>query len=398
MLALCLAAVFALTATTLVVASPALAGGCNQECKELKEKEKQEAKELKEKEREKAKQEAKEQKEKEKREAKELKEKEYRETHPCPGKNQVQYTGEYGKYCETEEEHAEWQSFVNCPLHEPPVGEGEEETTACTWGRSAYSESAKELALTSYENATEVNEIIAHYQEQYGPKHSEFHAGNITVPLKLPITLRGGIEDTEVSQAFQWVGARGAETIEAVAQKGPSLTHAVDVAMLSQSEKERYEYFVENKVTSTSVTVELAGPATGLYLNEGNLLKGEGEAFGFPIKVKLSNPFLGDECYVGSNADPIQIKMSTGESGALHGKVGEVTSNETGEILNIVAGTLVDNTYEAPGVEGCGVNGGADAAINAALGLPSPAGQNTAVIFGELRQTSAEVLEEHGFS
>jgi hypothetical protein len=48
-LALCLVAVFATSATTLAVASPALAGEkCNQECKELKEKEKQEAKEQKE--------------------------------------------------------------------------------------------------------------------------------------------------------------------------------------------------------------------------------------------------------------------------------------------------------------------------------------------------------------
>ena len=64
MVVLCLVAVFALSATTLVVASPASAS-CNTECKEQKEKEKQEAKEQKEKE----KAEAKAQKEKEKAEA-----------------------------------------------------------------------------------------------------------------------------------------------------------------------------------------------------------------------------------------------------------------------------------------------------------------------------------------
>ena len=53
MAVLCLVAVFALSATTLVVASPASAS-CNTECKEQKEKEKQEAKEQKEKEKEKA--------------------------------------------------------------------------------------------------------------------------------------------------------------------------------------------------------------------------------------------------------------------------------------------------------------------------------------------------------
>ena len=54
-LVLCLVAAFAMSGTTLVVASPALAGGkCNQECKEKKEKEKQEAKEKQEKEKEEA--------------------------------------------------------------------------------------------------------------------------------------------------------------------------------------------------------------------------------------------------------------------------------------------------------------------------------------------------------
>jgi hypothetical protein len=48
MLGLCLAAVFAMTATTLAVASPALAAKCNEECKQQKEKEKEEAKRAKE--------------------------------------------------------------------------------------------------------------------------------------------------------------------------------------------------------------------------------------------------------------------------------------------------------------------------------------------------------------
>ena len=37
MLGLCLVAVFAMSATTLVVASPALAGKCNEECQAQKE-------------------------------------------------------------------------------------------------------------------------------------------------------------------------------------------------------------------------------------------------------------------------------------------------------------------------------------------------------------------------
>ena len=62
-------------------------------------------------------------------------------------------------------------------------------------------------------------------------------------------------------------------------------------------------------------------------------------------------------------------------------------------IITIFTDTLVSNTFATPGVDGCGVEGGADEAIDSALGPPSPAGQNVAVINGTLKAASAEGVE-----
>ena len=43
----------------------------------------------------------------------------------------------------------------------------------------------------------------------------------------------------------------------------------------------------------------------------------------------------------------------------------------------------------------CGKEGGANAAIDAKVGLPSPAGHNTVVLEGELSQAGAARIEEH---
>ncbi len=289
--------------------------------------------------------------------------------------------------CETEQEHAEFYGFAYCPFHEPPVSSEYDETQACVWGESSAKEEWPSKTTKERWEATEGRKA---------PEiPSEFRAGNVTVLLKNPITLLGGFEESYTG-ALQWIGARGAPTIEPVAQAAAPLTKDVDVAKLSASERNRYDYYTKiAKQTKVTATVELAGPATAIVLNENNLLEQTGTAFGFPVKVKLSNPFLGESCYVGSNEHPVVTEFSTGTSGELRGKAAsQLVSNREGTILTVETDTLVSNDFAVPGVEGCGEGGAADEAVDAALELPSPAGKNIAVINGTLRQAGAPTAEE----
>jgi len=290
--------------------------------------------------------------------------------------------------CETTKEHEQFQSFTYCPFHEPPVSPEFSETQGCDWALSSYGEKWSSAAAK------------ATWEETFGrsapDQGSEFTAGNITVPLRNPIILLGGFEENENTGEAAWLGARGAPTIEPVAQAGPPLTKAIDKEKLSPAELERYDYYVQDtRHTKTTVTIELAGPATAIKLNAANLVDEVGTAFSFPVKVKLGNAFLGETCYVGSNEHPIVVEYTTGTAGTLRGKAGPITGGgKNGFILTIPTSTLVSNTFETPGAEGCGISGGADEALDAALGFPSPAGHNSSVLNGALRQAGATLVEE----
>ena len=220
-----------------------------------------------------------------------------------------------------------------------------------------------------------------------------------------PIDLNLGFHEKEVEPEVEEIF--GAEydnlTMTKAAQEIPGgLTAEVEPALLSPTELARYERIVGEGKTKVTATVELAGPAHSIYLDESAFLLEENvEALGLPTQVKLSNPFLGSACYVGSNTNPIVIHTTAGTTSPpegiepIKGRVGEIKVNKEGNIITFIGARLVDNTFPVPGVSNCGKNGGADAAIDAKSGLPAPAGHNTVILEGELSQAGAGRVEEH---
>jgi len=281
-----------------------------------------------------------------------------------------------------EREQAEFLAFANCPFGASPELD-------CSWASSTYKE--------MWPSKKRKEEWETQRERKAEELPSQFTAGNVTVPLRSTITLRGGIGLTEEEGTTKetWFGAEGAATIEPVPQAARPLTKDVNTALLSPTELNRYNYYTKvSKETKVTATVELAGPASAIQVSVINLLEETGTAFAFPVKLKLSNPFFGSSCYVGSNSSPIVVEFTTGTSGSLRGKNGSALEGAPNGIITVYTDTLVNATFASPGVEGCGVGGGADAAINAALGLPSPSGDNASVLNGTLKLASAEDAKE----
>ncbi len=227
---------------------------------------------------------------------------------------------------------------------------------------------------------------------------SEFKAGNIKVQLETPIVLQGGLRTVEEGPhagESQFLAPVGVEALAPVKQKAPSLEEVVNPAELSAKELKRYERDVAAGRTKGFVAIELAGSVEQVYLDTSNLLEENGPTLTLPVKVRLINPFVGNDCYVGSDADPIEITLTTGQSGALRGNAGTITTIEEGDILLVEENSLVNGTYSSPGVEGCGVADGADAAIDSKIGLPAGEGQNTTTIKGSIFLAGAEEVAEH---
>jgi hypothetical protein len=262
---------------------------------------------------------------------------------------------------------SDFRIFRDCPIK---GGRGPEHpATSCIWGHS---------------NA-----------------ESYFKAGNVLVHMVHPVTLQGGLVEEEPEGVYElWflLPENGTSILTKVPQPAPSLTELpLNTALMSEAEKTRYEKEIAEGKTKVTATIETAGVFNGLnILNEGNLLEQTGTALKFEVQVKLSNAFLGNTCTVGSNFNPINIELTTGPSGALHGKVGSLSFKDEGIMLTIENNELVNGTYTVPGVAGCGRFGGADAALNAALGLPAAAGQNETVIAGTLAQSGIEGMLAHG--
>ena len=246
----------------------------------------------------------------------------------------------------------------------------------------------------------------------------KFIIGKRTVPIESVITLQGGLEEENPCNfpfagpgecRIPFVGAAGGETLSKTPQNIPGgLLNIVNCKEITNKyEREACEAIFENKITGVTATTELAAPASSIGVSEAALAEPVlSEVFGIPalqlpVKIKLNNPLLGKECYIGSNTEPIVLNLITGKTNppkpneSISGKIGTFTSNPEGNILTISHNSLVDNSFAAPGVNGCGegFSSVVDPVVNADLGLPSAAGKNTAILEGTLKQANASAVK-----
>jgi hypothetical protein len=196
----------------------------------------------------------------------------------------------------------------------------------------------------------------------------ELQVGEIGIPISNPITYSGGTTPggTVVFNAFGGMppvpqGVPGGIT---------GLTGLTWLAeVLSPSEQE------------VDADIELAGTPGAPWP----------ETFSLPIKIHLTNPVLGPNCYIGSNSNPIVLDLITGTTSPpapnkpITGTEPEISFTPN-EVLDFENGTYVDNSFAAPGANGCvltlpeyipiSING----LINSQNGLPSAAGHNRAIL------------------
>ena len=218
----------------------------------------------------------------------------------------------------------------------------------------------------------------------------EFKMGLKTVPINKTITLQGGL-GTESYEAQPLVGAADGNTLS----KTP-LTVPGGLAGVGGPTEE-----ILGEVTATS---EIAGPPSSVIINRLGIVPGrdhEEIAVTLPLKVHLENPQLGNECYIGSNAEPIVLHLTAGKtkppSGTepIRGDVGSPGGAAKGKIT-ILPATIVDNTFAVPGATGCGaIPAVTDTVVDLASGIPSAAGSNTAIMKGTLEETKSEFAAKY---
>jgi hypothetical protein len=235
----------------------------------------------------------------------------------------------------------------------------------------------------------------------------EIKIGSTAVPIVATQTLQGGFGEANPETGQQpFYAAKNGETFTKTPQKVPGglagliKCNEIKNILLRIS----CEAIFENGLTGVNAVTELAKPASSIYLNEFAL---EEElpyppyppALVLPVKIKLENPLLGGECYIGSNTEPIELALTTGATSppapnkSIKGKLGTLKGKEKGKILVITGNTLVGNAFAVGKAHGCGLLGVLDGLIESKLGLPSAAGKNTAVLNNTVEQANASAVE-----
>jgi hypothetical protein len=231
-------------------------------------------------------------------------------------------------------------------------------------------------------------------------KSGEFIVGKKTVPIVNTITLQGGFSGSESSIKF--VGAEDGNTLSKTPQPVPGgLLGILAPSFLPKFLQELFNEFINKGITGVTATTELAAPASSIGLNTENLLNEEGIALSLPVKVKLDNAFLGSSCYVGSNSHPIVIEFTSGTTSPpapnkpIKGKAGTFEEEDGFLLIRLKNNSLVNNSFAAPGAEGCGgfFSFLIDPAVNAQLGIPAAAGHNTAILNGTLETANAAAVK-----
>ena len=229
--------------------------------------------------------------------------------------------------------------------------------------------------------------------------------GKKTTPIENTVTLQGGYgkanTETHIAKFYE---ATNGVTLSKTPQNVPGgLLGIVPPESSPYLVKLLSKYFFENSITGVKATLELAKPASEIEISEYNLLVEKHLALKLPVKVHLENPFLGSSCYVGSSSSPLTWNLTTGATSppspftSIHGSSGELELKEEAEIAELLGNELVENDWSAPEASGCGgiLSFLVDPVINAELGLPAKAGENTAILKNTIYVASAAGVNEH---
>jgi hypothetical protein len=230
----------------------------------------------------------------------------------------------------------------------------------------------------------------------------EFTFGKKTVPLVNPQILQGGLITNTETFVSTFVAAEDGNTLSKTPQPVPGgllgITAPTWWPLFLQN---LFNETINNGFTGVTATVELARPASEIKLSLLNLLFQKGTALSLPAKVKLSNPFLGSNCYIGSSANPVTLNFTSGKTAPpppnepISGSLGTVTENASHTLSTISGGRLVDNAFASPGANGCGglFSFLIDPFVNSIVGVPSPAGTNSAALEGKIQLAQRGAVE-----
>ena len=202
-----------------------------------------------------------------------------------------------------------------------------------------------------------------------------FRIGNLTIDFHGPGTIQGGFNPSLPGSPPTWADPLDGQSFSAPRQLLPEPV----LALLGNPAGITAPHANVYAVASQAAPI-------GFSLNVGSEIT---TTLTLPLKFHMVNSLLGNNCYIGTDADPIVLTLTTGTSGTLTGTLGSLNVFDNGKVLQTVGTEVVDGQFSVPAATGCGNGGVWDNAIDTTNALPSPSGSNAAMLFGTFDLASA---------
>ncbi len=132
-------------------------------------------------------------------------------------------------------------------------------------------------------------------------------------------------------------------------------------------------------LNTATATVELAGNNTpSLDVFE--------QSVRMPVKLKIANPLLGNKCYLGSDATPVQLDLDVTKAGTLEAIPG---ANMGASFRNVEHAA---EPFAVPAASGCGPFGVLNPIVNWRAGTPSPDAKNSLITTSDVFTNDADAV------
>jgi hypothetical protein len=212
--------------------------------------------------------------------------------------------------------------------------------------------------------------------------------GNLAVALKGTDHQTGLVEDFETEGSFSTVPPPGGALVAEPVELPGGLRELVCPGggrFVRQICRAHHGWGPSERADSVTWTLESAGAPYDFNLFAG-VVPGV-PVISMPVKIHLQNRLLGNDCYIGSDTEPIVLQGEnlTIPVGSIAGFDANGTpDSEEGAALSEfqIHSTQGVGSFAVPAASGCGFMGIYDQAINGKVGLPSAAGKNT-LVFNE---------------
>ena len=208
----------------------------------------------------------------------------------------------------------------------------------------------------------------------------ELVVGRRKVPIGKPLEIQAGLVETTRLNEYTFAAAEDGNTLSKTTLSIPGGLTGTNTPA---------------RATAAGAVVELAKSPASVRIDIPDLIFGEHSGLELPLKVKLNSPTLGSSCYIGSSSDPLMLNLVTGKTSPplpnrpIEGSFGQLTETVT-EVSIIKDSWLVDNSFGAPAVTGCPES--RSPMVSLALGVPSAAGRNTAILTSDIELVNAEAV------